>query len=46
MTQQREQFPRWAQPTLGKWWRPITLLDWYRALVAAGMILDATDDTR
>lgn len=34
----REQFPEWAQPYLGKWWRPIMLIDWYVALVQAGLL--------
>lgn len=38
MEKEREQFPKWAQKYLGKWWRPVSLEDWYEALVKAGMI--------
>ena len=36
----KDQFPKWAQPSLGKHWKPITLFEWFRALVKAGFVKD------
>jgi hypothetical protein len=38
LIEQRDQFPRWAQPFLGRWWRSITLEAWHEALVEAGLL--------
>lgn len=32
------QFPKWAEPTLGKNWRPVSKEAWYEAMVKANLV--------